>query len=144
MSDYENLQVETLDDGKVVGSSWMARRSQRAEPSAARGARSRHACRGGGRPGAGRHPRRHWHALLVGNTTWARPPRWPDRTRGPGSTRPTGSTAVLAMVRKAACLQEWHYFFANTMRWRNLRKITIAQVNGKVYAAGLMLMWPAT
>src|ERR1700676_2220098 len=38
-------------------------------------------------------------------------------------------------------LQEWHYFYENTTRWRNLRKITIAQVNGTVYAAGLMLMW---
>ena len=38
-------------------------------------------------------------------------------------------------------LQEWHYFFENTRRWRNLRKITIAQVNGTVYAAGLMLVW---
>ncbi|HET6949787.1 MAG TPA: enoyl-CoA hydratase [Acidimicrobiales bacterium] len=38
-------------------------------------------------------------------------------------------------------LQEWHYFFQNTLRWRNLRKITIAQAHGDVYAAGLMLMW---
>jgi len=38
-------------------------------------------------------------------------------------------------------LQEWHYYFENTRRWRNLRKITIAQVQGTVYAAGLMLMW---
>lgn len=38
-------------------------------------------------------------------------------------------------------LQEWHYYFDNTRRWRNLRKITIAQVHGPVYAAGLMLMW---
>ena len=38
-------------------------------------------------------------------------------------------------------LQEWHYFFENTRRWRDLRKITIAQVQGPVYAAGLMLMW---
>ncbi|MCY3635314.1 MAG: enoyl-CoA hydratase [bacterium] len=38
-------------------------------------------------------------------------------------------------------LQEWHYFFENTKRWRNLRKITIAQVQGPVLAAGLMLMW---
>ena len=38
-------------------------------------------------------------------------------------------------------LQEWHYFFQNTLRWRNLRKITVAQVHGPVYAAGLMLMW---
>jgi enoyl-CoA hydratase len=38
-------------------------------------------------------------------------------------------------------LQEWHHYFADTCRWRNLRKITIAQVHGDVYAAGLMLMW---
>jgi enoyl-CoA hydratase len=38
-------------------------------------------------------------------------------------------------------LQEWHYFFENTRRWRSLRKITIAEVHGPVYAAGLMLAW---
>ena len=38
-------------------------------------------------------------------------------------------------------LQEWHHYFDNTRRWRNLRKVTIAQVHGDVYAAGLMLMW---
>jgi len=38
-------------------------------------------------------------------------------------------------------LQEWHYFFENTRRWRNLRKITVAQAHGDVYAAALMLMW---
>ena len=38
-------------------------------------------------------------------------------------------------------LQEWHYYFQNTVRWRNLRKITVAQVQGPVFAAGLMLMW---
>jgi enoyl-CoA hydratase len=38
-------------------------------------------------------------------------------------------------------LQEWHYYFGNTLRWRNLRKITVAQVQGSVISAGLMLMW---
>jgi enoyl-CoA hydratase len=38
-------------------------------------------------------------------------------------------------------LQEWHHYFDNTRRWRNLRKITIAQVHGPVFAAGLMVMW---
>ena len=52
--------------------------------------------------------------------------------------RVNGGTRVGAESRM---LQEWHYFFQNTLRWRNLRKITIAQVNGTVYAAGLMLMW---
>jgi enoyl-CoA hydratase len=37
--------------------------------------------------------------------------------------------------------QEWHYFFQNTKRWRNLRKITIAEVHGMVLSAGLMLAW---
>jgi enoyl-CoA hydratase len=37
--------------------------------------------------------------------------------------------------------QEWHYYFENTKRWRNLRKITIAQVHGTVLSAGLMLAW---
>jgi enoyl-CoA hydratase len=49
-----------------------------------------------------------------------------------GATRP-GAEGLM--------LQEWHYFFQNTLRWRNLRKITIAQVHGDVYSAGLMLMW---
>ena len=38
-------------------------------------------------------------------------------------------------------LQEWHYFFSNTRRWRDLRKITIAEVHGKVFSAALMLAW---
>ena len=54
------------------------------------------------------------------------------------------SFQINGATRKGAemrMLQEWHYFFDNTRRWRNLRKITIAQVHGDVYAAGLMLMW---
>jgi enoyl-CoA hydratase len=38
-------------------------------------------------------------------------------------------------------LQEWHYYFENNIRWRNLRKITIAEVYGPVLAAALQLMW---
>jgi enoyl-CoA hydratase len=49
-----------------------------------------------------------------------------------GGTR-TGAEALM--------LQEWHYFFENTRRWRNLRKITIGAAHGDVYAAGLMLLW---
>lgn len=54
------------------------------------------------------------------------------------SYRVNGGTRVGAEARM---LQEWHHFFENTRRWRNLRKITLAQVHGEVYAAGLMLMW---
>src|SRR5271156_3704050 len=64
-----------------------------------------------------------------------------ERAPGPDQHRSVtinGGTRVGAEQRM---LQEWHYYFTNTMRWRNLRKITIAQVQGTVYAAGLMLVW---
>jgi enoyl-CoA hydratase len=57
---------------------------------------------------------------------------------------PHPTATINGGTRKGAekrMLQEWHYFFENTRRWRNLRKITIAQVQGTVFAAGLMLMW---
>ncbi|EHI11676.1 enoyl-CoA hydratase [Mycolicibacterium thermoresistibile] len=38
-------------------------------------------------------------------------------------------------------LQEWHYYFENARRWRNLKKITIAETHGPVLAAGLMIAW---
>lgn len=65
-----------------------------------------------------------------------------ERTPGPtlhpsytidGAGRP-------AIVEKLY-LQEWHYYFENTSRWRDLRKITIASVQGNAIAAGLMLIW---
>src|ERR1700734_3285307 len=54
------------------------------------------------------------------------------------------SRTINGATRKGAeslMLQEWHYYFQNTLRWRNLRKITIGQAHGDVYAAGLMLLW---
>jgi enoyl-CoA hydratase len=54
------------------------------------------------------------------------------------SARTNGGSRKSAEKR---ALQEWHYFFENTSRWRRLRKITLAQVHGSVYSAGLMLMW---
>ncbi|WP_345419079.1 enoyl-CoA hydratase [Pseudonocardia xishanensis] len=64
-----------------------------------------------------------------------------ERTPGPNqhpSTLVNGGTRAGAEQRM---LQEWHHFFNNTRRWRDLRKITIAEVHGKVYAAALMLAW---
>jgi enoyl-CoA hydratase len=43
--------------------------------------------------------------------------------------------------REAPMRYEWHHFLQNTLRWRNLRKITVAAVQGKCYAGGLMLAW---
>jgi enoyl-CoA hydratase/carnithine racemase len=64
-----------------------------------------------------------------------------EREPGPGqhpTYRTHGGSRLGAEQRT---LQEWHFFFNNTRRWRDLRKITVAQVQGAVYAAGLMLMW---
>ncbi len=60
---------------------------------------------------------------------------------GPGQHVTTTINGGTRLGAEKRMLQEWHYFFENTRRWRNLRKITIAQVHGSVYAAGLMLMW---
>ena len=60
---------------------------------------------------------------------------------GPGQHESCGINGGSRDGAESLMLQEWHYFFQNTLRWRNLRKITVAQVHGPVYAAGLMLMW---
>ena len=71
-----------------------------------------------------------------------RPRHGLDDSGGPSGEHPsykvnggTGSGAEYVM------LQEWHHYFQSTLRWRNLRKITLAQVHEDVCAAGLMLMW---
>ena len=64
-----------------------------------------------------------------------------ERTPGPDFHPSYGTNGGTRKGAEARMLQEWHYFFQNTLRWRNLRKITVAQVHGTIYAAGLMLMW---
>jgi enoyl-CoA hydratase len=64
-----------------------------------------------------------------------------ERTPGPGQHESFTERGGTRSGVENRMLQEWHYFFQNTMRWRNLRKITIAEAHGSVYAAGLMLMW---
>src|ERR1700761_932377 len=67
---------------------------------------------------------------------------WAERAPGPAqlpSFRINGSNRDA--VAEKTYLQEWHYFFQNTCRWRDLRKITIAQVQGNAISAGLMLIW---
>lgn len=64
-----------------------------------------------------------------------------ERAPGPGqhpTYRCNGATLGGVESRHR---QEWHYFYENTRRWRNLRKITIAEVHGVVLSAGLMLAW---
>ena len=65
-----------------------------------------------------------------------------ERAPGPAQ-HPTfrGNGATRDPIAEKTYLQEWHYFFQNTCRWRELRKITIAQVQGNAISAGLMLIW---
>jgi enoyl-CoA hydratase len=64
-----------------------------------------------------------------------------ERAPGPDQHPTFAKNGGTRKGAEARMLQEWHYFFENTKRWRNLRKITVAQVQGTVYAAGLMLIW---
>ncbi|HVB93612.1 MAG TPA: enoyl-CoA hydratase [Acidimicrobiales bacterium] len=64
-----------------------------------------------------------------------------ERMPGPDQHRTATINGATRQGAEARMLQEWHYYFQNTLRWRNLRKITVAQVHGTVYSAGLMLMW---
>ena len=64
-----------------------------------------------------------------------------ERQPGPDQHRSSTINGATRTGAEARMLQEWHYYFQNTLRWRNLRKITLAQVQGTVYSAGLMLMW---
>src|ERR1700741_4575166 len=49
--------------------------------------------------------------------------------------------ATVPAIAERTYLQGWHFFFETTRRWRDLRKITIAQVQGNAISAGLMLIW---
>jgi enoyl-CoA hydratase len=64
-----------------------------------------------------------------------------EYTPGPDQHPSFGENGATREAAEKLMLQEWHHFFQNTLRWRNLRKITVAQVHGDVYAAALMLMW---
>jgi enoyl-CoA hydratase len=64
-----------------------------------------------------------------------------ERAPGPGQHPSYASRGGTRAGTEKRMLQEWHYYFQNTLRWRNLRKITVAQVHGTVFAAGLMLAW---
>src|SRR5215472_13171385 len=64
-----------------------------------------------------------------------------ERTEGPGQHATYRGYGATRKGAESLMLQEWHHYFENTRRWRNLRKITVASVHGDVYAAALMLMW---
>src|SRR5262249_17915131 len=64
-----------------------------------------------------------------------------ERTEGPGRRALGGGWGAPRPGAERRTLQEGLFYSETPRRWRNLRKITVAQVHGAVYAAGLMLMW---
>jgi enoyl-CoA hydratase len=70
-------------------------------------------------------------------TRRAQEERGPGPGRHPSYARDGGTREGVERL----LLQEHRHYYANTLRWRDLRKVTIAQVQGPVLAAGLMLMW---
>lgn len=64
-----------------------------------------------------------------------------ERRPGPEQLESFRTRGAARTGAEALMLQEWHYYFQNTLRWRNLRKITIAQVQGSVVAGALMMVW---
>lgn len=64
-----------------------------------------------------------------------------ERLPGPDQHPTFGCHGGTAGPIESRLRQEYHYYFENTRRWRDLKKITIAQVHGQVLSAGLMLAW---
>jgi enoyl-CoA hydratase len=64
-----------------------------------------------------------------------------ERAPGPNQHPTFRSHGANRAATEQLYLQEWHFFYDNTCRWRNLRKITIAQVQGNAISAALMLIW---
>jgi enoyl-CoA hydratase len=64
-----------------------------------------------------------------------------ERSPGPGRHPSYDQDGGTRLGAERRMLQEWHYYFQNTKRWRDLRKITVASVHGPVISGGLMLMW---
>ena len=64
-----------------------------------------------------------------------------ERSPGPNQHPSFRTNGAGRAGTEARTLQEWHYYFQNALRWRNLRKITVAQVQGRVMAGSLIPMW---
>ena len=130
MPEYEFVKYEELEEGKIVRI-LLDRPDTRNAQNRGMLVELDDAFRRGreGRRRPGGHPRRRRPAVLLG----ARHGLGQGRSRS-STSHPTSK--IDGATREGAenrMLQEWHYFFQNTLRWRNLRKITIAQVQGTVY-----------
>jgi enoyl-CoA hydratase len=141
VTDYKYLKIETLDDGRVV-------RIKLDRPST-RNAQNRGMLVELNEAFLAAESDDDVRVIILGGTgpmfssghDLGSKDQMEEFTPGPNqhiTARTNGGTREGAEKRM---LQEWHYFYQNTLRWRNLRKITIAQMHGPVFAAGMMLMW---
>jgi enoyl-CoA hydratase len=67
-----------------------------------------------------------------------------ERSEGEGqhpTYRQHGGTLLGGMFGETRYRQEWQFYLANTLRWRNLRKVTVCQVQGPAYLAAMMIAW---
>ncbi|MFJ9390846.1 enoyl-CoA hydratase [Nocardioides sp. NPDC101246] len=69
------------------------------------------------------------------------PERAAERAEGPEQHETFRDHGATRLSTEKRMTQEWHYYYQNSLRWRNLRKITIASVQGPVHAAGLTFAW---
>ena len=142
MGEYKYVTYETLDEGTIARIMLNRPEQRNAQNRGLLVDLNDAFLRGRGRrPGPGRDPRRRGPDVLVGPRHGLQGHRSPSAAAAPNEHPTTVINGGTRLGAEGRMLQEWHYFFENTLRWRNLRKITIAQVHGTVYAAGLMLMW---
>ena len=141
MADYQFITTESLDDGSIVRIMLNRPRQRNAQnrgllveldaafQAAEADDRVRVIILGG-----------HGQDFSSGHDTGSSDAR-AEYLPGPGQHPTTQINGGTRAAVESLFLQEWHYYFQNTKRWRNLRKITIAQVHGRVISAGLMLTW---
>jgi enoyl-CoA hydratase len=143
--EYKYLTTETLDDGKIVRIMFNRPETRNAQnrgmlvelDDAFRLAEADDVCRvvilGGVGP-----------VFSSGHDLGSRAAQAEREWDGPEqhpAFRTYGGSMFKGVSGEARYRQEWHFFLDNTLRWRNLRKVTICQVQGPSYLASVMVAW---
>ena len=140
--DFEYLTTESYDDGAIARI--MLNRPetpQRAEPRAAGRARRRVPRAEADDQRARRDPRRRRADASPPATTWARKEAMAERTAGPTSTLGNDQRRAPARAPRTACCRSGTTSSRTRCAGATCARSPSPQVQGTVYAAGLMLMW---